>query len=104
MTARLGLVAVLGGLLAVGLLTPACGQKLPAIHTCPWLVNCVAGCSDDACVDACAERATPDAQSLYNARANCEVDAGCLTPACWELRCPTQVAACAAQGGADAGG
>ena len=92
---------VLGlSLVAVAL---ACTPKVPGTHTCPWLVNCAAACSTDDCINGCAEQATSTALDLYNARANCETDAGCLAPNCWEVLCLPQAQACAAQGGADGG-
>ena len=99
LTPRLVPIALLA-LAAVGL---ACAPKVPGTHTCPWLVNCVAACSTDDCINGCAEQGSDAGLVLYNLRALCETDAGCLAPSCSEALCGPQVAACTAQGGADGG-
>ncbi len=98
--ARTGLFLLVLGLTAAAL---TCAPRPAGTHTCPWLVNCAAACSTDDCLNACAEQTTTDGLALYNARARCETDAGCLAPSCWNLKCLPELLACEAQGGADGG-
>jgi hypothetical protein len=76
------------------LLAVACAPRAAGTSSCTWLVDCAARCSTDDCLNGCAEQASPLAIRLYAARANCEGDAGCVSPRCVQERCPGYAAAC----------
>jgi hypothetical protein len=80
----------------LALLAMACAPKVPGTNSCTWLVECTAACSNDDCLNGCADLAAPAAISFYNARANCETDAGCVSPSCVQRKCASYRDACTA--------
>lgn len=58
----------------------AAADNPDAGHGCVSLARCVAGCPDQACVDACKARATPEALALFQAQVACVFGSARATP------------------------
>lgn len=69
---------------------------------CEGLLDCAGGCGDDACLQACGQRATAQAIAGYNALAQCAQANGCQDWDCVDQRCGAELDACLpGQGGLD---
>ena len=66
----------------------------PGGLSCPELDACYGGCDTEACLQACYDMATPEAQALDDALYNCAIAYGCTDVACVQINCSAELEAC----------
>jgi hypothetical protein len=64
--------------------------------SCSEAVTCISNCADgdDACSNACYDRASPGGQSLLTALVSCINDNTCADSACVNQKCPSELSGC----------
>jgi len=66
--------------------TASCGQTVSCIQGCP--------ANDDACTQACLDKASPNGQSLLLALVNCIETNKCMDATCTQTSCKSELSAC----------
>lgn len=74
---------------------PAVRGAQAAGATCSQIIECIGGCAEATCRDACIARGTPEAQAGVYAIERCAASAACADSDCMGARCGAELAACA---------
>lgn len=72
--------------------------------SCKEILDCVGTCADndDACVDACIAKGTPDAQAKANQLKSCIAKNACSDSTCLQSKCSAELTTCAQDTGSSA--
>jgi hypothetical protein len=97
--------------LSAGCTVPTTGTNATGVQksdgvSCSVIADCAGKCADgdNACIDACIAKGTPDAQAKAGALKKCIDANACADSACMQSKCSSEVNACAAQAPSSSGG